>query len=49
MEKKQVKKQEKKHLRQVEFALRIKRAHKKNQVFLTQEGLKHVEQLVSKQ
>ena len=44
MENKQVKKQ----LKQVEFALRIKRAHKKGQVFLTQDGMKHVDKLVSK-
>lgn len=34
-----------KQLKQVEFALRIKRAHKKGSVFLTDEGLKHVELL----
>lgn len=43
MENKKVKKQVKK---QVEFALRIQRAHKKNQVFLTPDGLKHVEKLI---
>lgn len=42
MENKLVKKQ----LKQVEFALRIKKAHKKGRVFLTPDGLKHVETLV---
>lgn len=42
MENKLVKKQPK----QVEFALRIQKAHKKGRVFLTQDGIKHVESLV---
>lgn len=39
-------KQEKKQLKQVEFALRIKRAHKKGSVYLTNDGMKFVDLLV---